>query len=210
MPSPGSRSNSRLIFASPRPRSALRLDMAGTRTGIRPGARRQRASQADAADRRRGWQPLPRLRLWTNYPLGLFRVWSWLHPDQPVLVWPRAEIAGPPPQAPADDAPQTRRAPGRRTGGLARLPRQRSAAPDRVEGQRAPRQACWCKDSEQPQRRGAMVLDCARCADSDHEARIARLARWLGEAQAQRRITACGCPAAIWPGQRAAALRAAA
>lgn len=38
---------------------------------------------------RRGWLPLPRTRLSTRYPLGLFTAWSYLQPDMRCLVYPK-------------------------------------------------------------------------------------------------------------------------
>ncbi len=45
---------------------------------------------------RRGWLECPRLRLSTIYPLGLFRAWSWIHPQQRCLVYPQL-LDNPPP-----------------------------------------------------------------------------------------------------------------
>ncbi|MBS1188573.1 MAG: hypothetical protein H6R10_365 [Rhodocyclaceae bacterium] len=39
--------------------------------------------------RQRGWLLLPRVRLSTRYPLGLFVAWSYLHPSLRCLVYPR-------------------------------------------------------------------------------------------------------------------------
>lgn len=38
---------------------------------------------------RRGWLALPRIRLSTRYPLGLFTAWSYLHPAMRCLVYPK-------------------------------------------------------------------------------------------------------------------------
>lgn len=38
--------------------------------------------------RQRGWLALPRVRLWSVYPLGLFRAWSYLQPEMRCLVYP--------------------------------------------------------------------------------------------------------------------------
>ncbi|PKO35827.1 MAG: DUF58 domain-containing protein [Betaproteobacteria bacterium HGW-Betaproteobacteria-7] len=38
--------------------------------------------------RQRGWLVLPRVRLWSLYPLGLFRAWSYLQPEMRCLVYP--------------------------------------------------------------------------------------------------------------------------
>lgn len=38
---------------------------------------------------RRGWLALPRVRLTTRYPLGLFTAWSYLQPEMQCLVYPK-------------------------------------------------------------------------------------------------------------------------
>ncbi len=45
---------------------------------------------------RRGWLRPGRLRLCSQYPFGLFEVWSWINPEFAALVYPRLE-ANPPP-----------------------------------------------------------------------------------------------------------------
>ncbi len=45
---------------------------------------------------RRGWLPIPRVRLQTRFPLGLFRAWSYWQPDVRALVYPRPEDDAPP------------------------------------------------------------------------------------------------------------------
>jgi len=45
---------------------------------------------------RRGWYRPGRLKLWTEQPLGLFVIWSWLNPDLAFLVYPQAEPSPPP------------------------------------------------------------------------------------------------------------------
>src|SRR5918993_2076055 len=45
---------------------------------------------------RRGWLDVPRLRISTTRPLGLVRAWSWVWPEQPLLVYPAPEPSGPP------------------------------------------------------------------------------------------------------------------
>ncbi|WHZ19111.1 MAG: hypothetical protein OJF55_001260 [Rhodanobacteraceae bacterium] len=47
-----------------------------------------RASVTIAADRR-GWMAVPRMRISSTLPFGLFRAWSWITPAQRVLVYPR-------------------------------------------------------------------------------------------------------------------------
>ncbi|WP_211463027.1 DUF58 domain-containing protein [Collimonas silvisoli] len=53
----------------------------------------------------RGWQPAPRIRLRTRFPLGLLRAWSYWQPDSKALVYPQPEasITSPPlPLAPIE------------------------------------------------------------------------------------------------------------
>ncbi len=40
---------------------------------------------------RRGWLPAPRFRLSSDFPLGLWRAWSWWLPDTGILVYPAPE-----------------------------------------------------------------------------------------------------------------------
>jgi uncharacterized protein (DUF58 family) len=44
----------------------------------------------------RGWLAAPRVRLSTQFPLGLFRAWSWWQPDARALVYPYPELDAPP------------------------------------------------------------------------------------------------------------------
>jgi len=50
---------------------------------------------------RRGWLDLPRVRLSTRYPLGLFTAWAYLQPAMRCLVYPRPVDAPLPPALPA-------------------------------------------------------------------------------------------------------------
>lgn len=43
----------------------------------------------------RGWLPAPRIRLTTQFPLGLLRAWSYWQPDARVLVYPQPEARAP-------------------------------------------------------------------------------------------------------------------
>jgi len=45
---------------------------------------------------RRGWVELPRWRIETVYPLGLFRAWAYWRAAPAVLVWPALETSPPP------------------------------------------------------------------------------------------------------------------
>jgi len=174
----------RLDFASQRPRCAVRIDTdTGATAFAMPGG--DTTVTLSLPTGTRGWLPLPRLRVWTSWPLGLFRAWSWLHPGQAVLVWPEAESAGPPPPG-SDDAGPPRLHQGE---DVAALRAYRHGDPIRHAAWKASarHQGLLVKDFERPDSRLDWHLDWYRVSLPEHEARIARLARWLGQAQAQGR-----------------------
>lgn len=175
-----------LSFDSDRSRNAIRLDLDQTCVAFAIDANASALVRISLPTAQRGWQSMPRMRLWTSWPLGLFRAWSWLHPDQSVLVWPRPEVAGPAPKAPADDTHHLRLHQGDE---LAALRDYRAGDPQRRIAWKASARHLnlLVKDFEQPQSRPQWQLDWRQLPGLDSEARIARLARWLGEAQAQRR-----------------------
>lgn len=187
-----------IAFDSSRSRNAIRLDLADSRIAFALEANTSAQVKLTLPTVQRGWQPLPRLRLWSSWPLGLFRAWSWLHPDQSVLVWPRPETAGPSPHAPANDARHMRL---HRGDELAALRDYRVGDPQRHIAWKASARHdnLMVKDFEQPQSRPQWQLDWRQLGGLDNEARIARLARWLNEAQAQR------CSYSLWlPGNEIA------
>ncbi|WP_151447395.1 DUF58 domain-containing protein [Lacisediminimonas profundi] len=49
-----------------------------------------------APARQRGWLQAPRIRLQTQFPLGLLRAWSYWQPELATLVYPKPEEDGPP------------------------------------------------------------------------------------------------------------------
>jgi uncharacterized protein (DUF58 family) len=175
-----------LLFESARVRQAVRLDLDGSTLAFAMHEPGQANVLLLLPTHRRGWQPLPRIRLWTSWPLGMFRAWSWLHPQASVLVWPRPEAEGPGPHAPASDAGHLRL---RQGDELASLREYRTGDPQRhIAWKASARQEhLLVKDFEQPQAQPQWQLDWRQLHGMDNEARIARLARWLDEAHAQQR-----------------------
>jgi len=171
-----------LALDSDSPRSAIRIDLGDRTLAVALDGTATTRAKLALPTTQRGWQPLPRLRIWSTWPLGLFRAWSWLHPEQSVLVWPQPEEAGPPPRAPAEAAQQLRPHHGDE---LASLRDYRAGDP--------PRHVAWkasarhdnllVKGFEQPQRQPQWQLDWRQLDGLHNEARIARLARWVDEAQ---------------------------
>jgi uncharacterized protein (DUF58 family) len=165
-------------------RQAIRLDIAhGTHTFDVHGRTDVTVSMPTEY---RGWLSMPRFRLWTTWPMGLFRAWSWMHPNYAVLVWPRPELSGPAPTLPAEDSRRQRL---HRGEDLAALRDYRGGDSMRHIAWKASarHESLLVKDYEQPEFRQEWRLDWRQLRGLDNETRIARLARWLGEAQAQGR-----------------------
>lgn len=182
-----------LAVETVRARQAIRLDMDDESTAFAVPANETAVVKLLLPTSVRGWQPLPRLRIWTTWPIGLFRAWSWLRPDQSVLVWPLPEAAGPPPRGPADDARHMRLYRGDE---LASLREYRPGDPQRHIAWKASahHDNLLVKDFELPEHRPQWQLDWRQLRAMDNESRIARLARWVGEAQAQRRTYSLWLP----------------
>jgi len=142
---------------------------------------------------RRGWQSLPRIKLWSNWPLGLFHAWSWIHPEHAALVWPHPETGGPPPVQPGEQGLRQRLHKGE---DIAALRDYRVGDPRRHIAWKhsARHDNLLVKDFEQPESRQEWRLDWRHLPQLATEARIARLARWLGEAEAAGRATSLWLP----------------
>jgi len=173
-------------FESKHPRNAVRIDVDSVRLAFAIHASGKTSVSLQLPTELRGWQPLPHVRLWSTWPLGMFRAWSWLYPEQAVLVWPRAEFSGPPPPHPADDRHRQRL---HRGDDLATLRDYRSGDPMRHVAWKASARhhSLLVKDFEQPEAQQEWQLDWRQLRGMENEARIARIARWLSEALAQRR-----------------------
>lgn len=145
------------------------------------------------ATSQRGWQHLPRIKLWSNWPLGLFHAWSWIHPDQAVLVWPQPETGGPPPVLPGTQGLRQRLHQGE---DISALRDYRAGDPQRHIAWKssARHETLLVKDFEQPESREEWRLDWRHLPQLAPEARISRLARWLGEAEAAGRTTSLWLP----------------
>jgi len=73
----------------PTPRLALELEgEAANSVMTMVAAGEQSNVSIPLTTRRRGWLDLPRVRLSTRYPLGLFVAWAYLHPAMRCLVYP--------------------------------------------------------------------------------------------------------------------------
>lgn len=128
---------------------------------------------------RRGRLTCPRLRIYTEYPMGLFRAWSWAAPDRHCLVYPRP--AGDLPVA----APRAGTAAGRaalQAGredfvGLRRYAR--GDPPRQIHWKAYPRSGELMTKVFADPREHTLWLDAADLAHLPVETRLSQLARWV-------------------------------
>jgi uncharacterized protein (DUF58 family) len=141
----------------------------------------------------RGWYRPGRIRVWTEYPLGLFRIWSWVNPDVEILVYPMLEHA--PPPLPSGDGrlgEQTRTGASEEHAGLRDY---RPSDPPRLIAWKASvrHDSLLVRDVER--RSGeALILDFAALRGVDDETRISRLAAWSVAAERAQRAYALRLP----------------
>ncbi len=144
----------------------------------------QVTAHVEAPTFRRGRVRLSRLRIESTFPLGLFTAWTWTHPELDCLVYPRPaarDREGPPPQT-ESGAARDGRARGEEDFAGLRVFRQ-GDPPRRIAWK------AWARGGEMLVKqfvgaaRAPIVLDLAAAAGADLEARIARVARWVVDAE---------------------------
>ena len=165
-----------------RARPGLQLLRGESRTDFELDANEEQEVVLDIPTLQRGWLETGRLRLSTLRPLGLARAWGWMRPDTRLLVYPALEPHSPPlPEALGDgDSPRTRA---------------HGEQPHHLREYRSgdmPRQIAW-KASARADRllvreyESAVARDITLDWQATHalpyEDRIARLARWVVEAE---------------------------
>ncbi|GAA5079654.1 DUF58 domain-containing protein [Lysobacter panacisoli] len=134
----------------------------------------------------RGWFETPRLRLSTTRPLGLARAWAYVWPENPLLVYPAPEPHGPPLPSGRGDRAQARLNPAGDDVHHLRAYRSGDARRAIAWKPSARRDTLIVREFEQPM--GAeVVLDWRAVTGVAYEARIARLARWIDEAEREGR-----------------------
>jgi uncharacterized protein (DUF58 family) len=172
-----------LDFAVPaRLRHAIRLDAHGETLHFDVAAGAGATLELRLPTTQRGWLPLPRLRVYSTWPFGLFRAWSWMRPQHKVLVYPCPESHGPRPAGEDESSPQRR---PREGDELAALRDYRVGDPMKLVAWKASARhhGLLVRDFEHPATQHEWMLEW-QAVPGDHEMRIARLARWVGEAHA--------------------------
>jgi uncharacterized protein (DUF58 family) len=184
-----------------RARHGLRVD-----GGLQPAVLSLREGAGEATlvlpTERRGWLRPPRIRISSVRPLGLVRAWSWVWPAAPVLVYPRPEAAGPPLPDQGGHATRARLHPAGEDVHHLRAYRRGDARRAIAWKPSARRDQLLVREYEQPL--GADVdIDWALADGLAGEDRIRRLARWIDEAERDRRRYRLRVPgqADVGPGQ---------
>lgn len=175
-----------LVFrGGARTRPGLRLEQGSIAAVFSVPAGASARVELDPVAQRRGWWRPGRVRIWTDYPLGLFRIWSWVHPDVEFLVWPRPEAMPPPlPVAANRSAGAARRGIGEEYAGLRDY--RASDAPRLIAWKASARHDSLLVRETEQAIDDDLVLDYAQLSGLDAEARIARLTAWVLAAETER------------------------
>jgi uncharacterized protein (DUF58 family) len=143
-----------LHLASDRNRRAWRSNCAPATSPeaspLRSPPRPERSRRAGLAALRRGWLDLPRTRLATTYPLGLFVAWSYLQPAMRCLVYPQPLATPLPPRSRQPAAAITTATAGRRTfpvSANANPPTRRVTSPGKPAPAMPDNARCWSSSS---------------------------------------------------------------
>jgi len=148
-----------------------------------PGRDSMAVSLAIPTERRGPFQP-GRISVFTRYPLGLFRAWSWIEAARPCLVYPRPMGRQPLPPAAAASAGSGS---GEAGGGSEDYAGLRSYAPGD-----SPRHVAWKATARSPtlmvkrftdQRRPELWLDWDSLQGDGLEARLSQLCQWALKAE---------------------------
>ena len=145
----------------------------------------QLVASVPVATRRRGRHACPAIRVTTRFPLGLFRAWSFIHPELAAVVYPAPEPEPPPlPPGRGESLPDAALASyGEEFGGVRPY---RSGDPRRAIAWRlvARTGQLQVKLFEAPTGVELMFDFDQLPAELDIEQRLARLARWILDADA--------------------------
>lgn len=131
----------------------------------------------------RGWLRLPRLTLETHYPLGLIRAWSLFQPDLRCLVYPAPEPEGPPLPGGGEGAAGDGGLGTGRDDFAGLRHHQPADSPRHIAWKAVARGGPWRTKDFEGSTASDITLDWSSMpATLSTEARIARLTRWVLEA----------------------------
>jgi uncharacterized protein (DUF58 family) len=133
---------------------------------------------------RRGWLHPGRLTLYTEFPLGLFYCWSYLHFDMRCLVYPKPMSDAPLPTGNSPDGTGKRNVAGDEDFSGLRKYHAGDALP-RIDWKAYARErGLQVKQFSTPLGE-ELWLDIADAPDHDDEEKLARMTRWVLDAEAQ-------------------------
>lgn len=131
---------------------------------------------------KRGWFAPGRIRLWSEYPFGLVWAWSYLHPEQPVLVYASPEVNAPLlPEHPDNNTGKHFRTPGDDWHGLRE--HRLGDAPKRMAWRASARADRLLVKEFADSVTHAVLMDYAQLQELNAEQRISRLTRWVMQAR---------------------------
>jgi uncharacterized protein (DUF58 family) len=139
---------------------------------------------AHVSTARRGLARLERLRVESTFPMGLFTAWAWLHFGRESAVYPRPaarDVDGPPPAAEAGAARDGRAAGEEDFAGLRAF--RHGDPPRRIAWKAYARGGELVAKEYVGSARAPVVFDWADVPGRDLERRVARLARWIVDAE---------------------------
>ena len=205
--------SARLRFATTaRTRPNLRASWSGIESAFAIQVGTAAEISIDLPCPRRGWMRPGRFKLWTDQPLGLFVIWSWLNPEVSILVYPAVEIS--PPPFPRNEQNQGKRLVAGDGDEYAGLRDYRSGDPQRQIAWKASARhdSLLVRESER-ETSDDLCFDFATLHGIDHEARLSRLTAWVLAADAARlsyslRLPDHRCGPGVGDSHRHACLRA--
>jgi uncharacterized protein (DUF58 family) len=132
---------------------------------------------------KRGLQRIERLRLSSSQPFGLFRVWTWIHAPIAVIVYPRAAGSLPLPAGRGTKPGTWPRAAAGADEWLGLRPFRDGDSPRQVAWKAYAREAPLLVKEYSSTGSPLRLLSLEDARQSDIEARLAQLARWIVDAE---------------------------
>lgn len=164
--------------ASLRPRPGLQVRWGNAHRVFAVSARQAQDMTIALPTQERGWLSPGRLKIWTEQPLGLFVIWSWINPELSILVYPKIEPDAPPlPKGSSGHGERSTPGDGDDFSGLREY---RNGDPQRRIAWKASARhdALLVRESE-VQVDDNVFLDYSRLEGLDRESRISRLTAWV-------------------------------